>query len=136
MAGLRPTEVEEMIAIIKGIRDGGVTIFVIEHIIRAIMALSDRIAVIHFGKKITEGIDIKIIDIYYGDVQVVYGVSLHIDEGEIISIIGANGAGKSTILKCISGLINTKSGEMYFNNEPIQNIPPEQVVDKGIIAYQ
>lgn len=78
-------------------------------------------------------LDIKSIDIYYGDVQVVYGVSLHIDEGEIISIIGANGAGKSTILKCISGLINTKSGEMYFNNEPIQNIPPEQVVDKGII---
>jgi len=78
-------------------------------------------------------LDIKNIDIYYGDVQVVYGVSLHIDEGEIISIIGANGAGKSTILKCISGLINTTSGEMYFNNEPIQNIPPEQVVDKGII---
>lgn len=78
-------------------------------------------------------LDIKSIDIYYGDVQVVYGVSLHIDEGEIISIIGANGAGKSTILKCISGLINTTSGEMYFNNEPIQNIPPEQVVDKGIV---
>jgi branched-chain amino acid transport system ATP-binding protein len=78
-------------------------------------------------------LDIKRIDIYYGDVQVVYGVSLHIDEGEIISIIGANGAGKSTILKCISGLINTTSGEMYFNNEPIQNIPPEQVVDKGIV---
>lgn len=78
-------------------------------------------------------LDIKSIDIYYGDVQVVYGVSLHIDESEIISIIGANGAGKSTILKCISGLINTKSGEMYFNNEPIQNIPPEQVVDKGIV---
>jgi branched-chain amino acid transport system ATP-binding protein len=78
-------------------------------------------------------LDIKSIDIYYGDVQVVYGVCLHIDEGEIISMIGANGAGKSTILKCISGLINTTSGEMYFNNEPIQNIPPEQVVDKGII---
>lgn len=78
-------------------------------------------------------LDIKRIDIYYGDVQVVYGVALHIDEGEIISMIGANGAGKSTILKCISGLINTTSGEMYFNNEPIQNIPPEQVVDKGII---
>ena len=78
-------------------------------------------------------LDIKSIDIYYGDVQVVYGVSLHIDEGEIISIIGANGAGKSTILKCISGLINSTSGEMYFNNEPIQNIPPEQVVDKGIV---
>lgn len=78
-------------------------------------------------------LDIKNIDIYYGDVQVVYEVSLHINEGEIISIIGANGAGKSTLLKCISGLIDARSGEIYFNNEPIQNTPPEQVVDRGII---
>lgn len=78
-------------------------------------------------------LDIRNIDIYYGDVQVVYEVSLHINEGEIISIIGANGAGKSTLLKCISGLIDARSGEIYFNNEPIQNTPPEQVVDIGII---
>jgi len=78
-------------------------------------------------------LDIRNIDIYYGDVQVIYEVSLHINEGEIISIIGANGAGKSTLLKCISGLIDARSGEIYFNNEPIQNTPPEQVVDRGII---
>jgi branched-chain amino acid transport system ATP-binding protein len=55
MAGLRPTEVDEMVAIIKQLREGGMTIFVIEHIMRAIMALSDRIAVLHFGTKIAEG---------------------------------------------------------------------------------
>ena len=55
MAGLRPTEVDEMVAIIKRLRAGGMTIFVIEHIMRAIMALSDRIAVLHFGTKIAEG---------------------------------------------------------------------------------
>jgi branched-chain amino acid transport system ATP-binding protein len=55
MAGLRPTEVDEMVAIIKRLREGGMTIFVIEHIMRAIMALSDRIAVLHFGTKIAEG---------------------------------------------------------------------------------
>jgi branched-chain amino acid transport system ATP-binding protein len=55
MAGLRPSEVDEMVAILKQLRDGGITIFVIEHIMRAIMALSDRIVVIQFGKKIAEG---------------------------------------------------------------------------------
>ncbi len=55
MAGLRPTEVDEMVAIIKRLREDGMTIFVIEHIMRAIMALSDRIAVLHFGTKIAEG---------------------------------------------------------------------------------
>lgn len=55
MAGLRPAEVDEMVAVIKALRERGITIFVIEHIMRAIMALSDRIVVIHFGKKIAEG---------------------------------------------------------------------------------
>lgn len=55
MAGLRPSEVDEMVNIIKQLRDTGVTIFVIEHIMRAIMALSDNIVVIQFGKKIAEG---------------------------------------------------------------------------------
>lgn len=55
MAGLRPTEVDDMITIIRGLRDRGVTVFVIEHIMRAVMALSDRVVVIHFGQKIAEG---------------------------------------------------------------------------------
>jgi branched-chain amino acid transport system ATP-binding protein len=55
MAGLRPAEVDEMVAIIRRLREQGVTIFVIEHIMRAIMALSDRVVVIQFGQKIAEG---------------------------------------------------------------------------------
>ena len=55
MAGLRPAEVDEMVAVIQSLRARGITVFVIEHIMRAIMALSDRIVVIHFGRKIAEG---------------------------------------------------------------------------------
>jgi branched-chain amino acid transport system ATP-binding protein len=73
MAGLRPTEVDEMVAIIRDLRDSGITIFLIEHIMRAIMALSDRIVVIHYGRKISEGTpkevasDEKVIKAYLGE---------------------------------------------------------------------
>lgn len=73
MAGLRPTEVDEMVKIIRQLRESGVTIFVIEHIMRAIMALSDRVAVLHFGTKITEGTphevahDERVIKAYLGE---------------------------------------------------------------------
>jgi len=78
MAGLRPAEVDEMVEIIRFLREQGITILVIEHIMRAIMALSDRIVVIHFGKKIAQGTpkavasDENVIKAYLGDE---YGVS-------------------------------------------------------------
>jgi len=73
MAGLRPTEVDEMVAIIKDLRNSGITVLVIEHIMRAIMALSDRIVVIHYGRKISEGSpkevasDERVIKAYLGE---------------------------------------------------------------------
>ncbi len=78
MAGLGPAEVDEMVEIIQHLRQTGITIFVIEHIMRAIMALSDRIVVIHFGKKIAQGTprevasNENVIKAYLGDE---YGVS-------------------------------------------------------------
>jgi branched-chain amino acid transport system ATP-binding protein len=78
MAGLRPSEVDEMVQVIHQLRQDGMTVFVIEHIMRAIMALSDRIVVIHFGKKIAEGApdevarDENVIKAYLGEE---YGVS-------------------------------------------------------------
>jgi branched-chain amino acid transport system ATP-binding protein len=78
-------------------------------------------------------LDIKNINCFYGDVQVIYEVSLHIEEGEVISLIGANGAGKSTMLKTISGLLRPSSGEIFFQNQPIHTLRPEKIVERGII---
>ncbi len=78
-------------------------------------------------------LDIKNINCFYGDVQVIYGVSMHIDEGEVISLIGANGAGKSTMLKVISGLMKPQSGGILFENQPIHGMRPEKIVERGII---
>jgi len=76
---------------------------------------------------------IKDIEVSYGDVQVIFGVSLEIQQGEIVSIIGANGAGKSTILKTISGLMNPHGGAIYLNSQPIHESPPEEIVNRGVI---
>jgi branched-chain amino acid transport system ATP-binding protein len=78
-------------------------------------------------------LEIKNINCFYGDVQVIYDVSLHIDEGEVISLIGGNGAGKSTMIRTISGLMKPRSGEILFEGQPIQTLRPEKIVEKGII---
>ncbi len=77
-------------------------------------------------------LEVKDIDVFYGDVQVVFGLSLRVEEGEVVSIVGGNGAGKSTLLKTISGLMQPARGEILFNGAPIQSSPPEEIVEAGI----
>jgi branched-chain amino acid transport system ATP-binding protein len=78
-------------------------------------------------------LEINNIDVYYGDVQVIFDLSLNVEKGEVVSIIGGNGAGKSTLLRTISGLMEPRSGQIYFQGAPIQARPPEEIVDQGII---
>lgn len=77
-------------------------------------------------------LEIKHIDVFYGDLQVIWDISLFVGDGEIVALIGANGAGKSTTLKTISGLLTPKKGEIIFNGELINKIPPYELVKKGI----
>jgi branched-chain amino acid transport system ATP-binding protein len=77
-------------------------------------------------------LEVKDIDVFYGDVQVVFGLSLRVEEGEVVSIVGGNGAGKSTLLKTISGLMQPARGEILFDGAPIQLSPPEEIVEAGI----
>jgi len=78
-------------------------------------------------------LEINNIDVSYGDVQVIFGLSLKVEKGEVVSIIGGNGAGKSTLLRAISGLMPTTAGNMSFNGVPIHKKPPESIVTSGII---
>ena len=69
----------------------------------------------------------------YGKIQALKGIGLEVSGGEIVALIGANGAGKSTTLKTISGLLRPLSGGIYFEEEAIHQLPPEVIVGRGII---
>ena len=73
------------------------------------------------------------IEVRYGDALALYNVSLEVKQGEIVSIVGANGAGKSTTLKAISGLLKPKSGQILFAGERLNEVPAHAIVDLGII---
>ena len=75
---------------------------------------------------------INSVDVKYGKVQVIRNVSLKVDSAEFVSIIGSNGAGKSTILRSISGLLRPAEGEILFLGEKINNLSPNEIVEKGI----
>jgi branched-chain amino acid transport system ATP-binding protein len=78
-------------------------------------------------------LNVNNIDVYYGDVGVLHQVSLAVDEQEIITIVGANGAGKSSLLKTIGGILKTSAGEIWFMEERIERLPSHRIVDKGLI---
>ena len=72
------------------------------------------------------------INVYYGAIHALKGISVEVKEGEIVTLIGANGAGKSTILRTISGLLRTKTGNVLFEGNSVAAMAPEEIVKKGI----
>lgn len=77
-------------------------------------------------------LEVKNIHSYYGNIHALKGISLTVEENEIVTLIGGNGAGKSTTLRTISGLVNPRSGEVYFEGEKISGAPAHELVYKGI----
>ncbi len=77
-------------------------------------------------------LEIKNIDVFYGDVQVIWNVSFDVKRGEIVALIGANGAGKSTILRAISGILRPKKGEIIFEGKPIYTLDAFKLIELGI----
>ena len=78
-------------------------------------------------------LEVKNIDVFYGDVQVIFDLSLTVNEGEVVSIIGGNGAGKSTLLRTISGLMQASAGSIAFEDAAIEKASPEIIVERGIV---
>ncbi len=72
------------------------------------------------------------INVFYGAIHAIKGVSLEVNEGEIVTLIGANGAGKSTILRTISGLLKPKTGNIQFEGQEIAGMPAHEIVKTGI----
>lgn len=77
-------------------------------------------------------LEIRDLHVYYGHVHALKGINLTVEEGEILTLLGANGAGKSTTLRVISGLVRPRHGQVLFAGQPIEHLPAHEIVRLGI----
>jgi len=78
-------------------------------------------------------LEVREVDTFYGDFQVLKGVSLNVNEGEFVVLLGPNGHGKSTLLKTICGLVKPTSGQIKFNGKEIHKLPIQKIVEMGLV---
>ena len=77
-------------------------------------------------------LEIKNIHVYYGAIHAIKGISITVNDGELVSLVGANGAGKTTILHTISGLLHASSGEILLDGKNLQNVPANTIINMGL----
>ena len=156
-AGMNPRESQALTEFMRKLRDElKLTILLIEHDMKVVMGVSERVTVLDYGEKIAEGkpaevrtrparyrgvsrkagvmtlLEVSDLHTHYGSIEALKGVSLTIDAGEVVTLIGSNGAGKSTTLRSISGLTPASAGKIMFAGEDITRVPPHDVVIRGI----
>jgi len=78
-------------------------------------------------------LEVKDLNVYYGAIHALQGISFNVEEGEIVTLIGANGAGKSTTLKTISGLLRPRAGDVLLRGQSIRNMAAQDIVRQGVI---
>ncbi len=177
MAGLNPREIEDFMKMIVEVNRKGITILMIEHVMKAVMGISTRIMVLHYGRRISLGspkeiseneevikcylgeglsakkqrkdrthknttedvgpdltplLSTKHLQVGYGDIPVLWDVSLTVKHREIISLLRTNGAGKSTLLNAISGTLHPMKGEIHFREKEITFLNPTKRAQMGI----
>ena len=131
-AGMNPSETAELMENIRSIRDTfKIAVLLIEHDMNLVMNICEGIAVLNFGRIIAKGSPDDI-HVYYGSIHAVKGVSFEVNEGEVVTLIGANGAGKSTILNTISGLLHPKMGSVLFEGHDLKGVAPHKIVEHGL----
>ena len=159
-SGLTDLECQEFSAIVKGVREN-ITLVVIDHKLKHLMPIVEKVYVLNEGRVFFAGspdevarnrdvqkdlywgggsvvggnasLTIKGLEAGYGEVPVLMGIDIKIDEKEMVAIVGPNGAGKSTLLRCISGLIERRAGEIRFLNRKIDELNCDDIVKLGII---
>jgi ABC-type branched-subunit amino acid transport system ATPase component len=150
-AGMNIAETKNLMSLIGKIRERNVTVLVVEHNMKVVMNLCDRITVFNYGKVIAEGkpqeiqtneevieaylgrVTKKNLHVSYGPIHVLKGISIKVEEGRIVTLIGANGAGKSTTLNTISGLVHPSEGTIEFLGERIEGRFPEEIIQRRIV---
>ncbi|MBE0695510.1 MAG: ABC transporter ATP-binding protein [Anaerolineaceae bacterium] len=78
-------------------------------------------------------LQVEDINVYYGAIHAIKGITFHLEKGEVVALIGGNGAGKSTSLNTISGLLRPRTGKVVFQNEDLGSVPPQNIVRRGVI---
>ena len=78
-------------------------------------------------------LEVKDLSVSYGDVRALMDVSLEVEEGSIVALVGSNGAGKSTLLKAIAGLLHPSQGQVMFMGEDVTNLSTKHRVDRGVV---
>ncbi|WP_366552828.1 ABC transporter ATP-binding protein [Aquibaculum sediminis] len=77
-------------------------------------------------------LSVEKVDLGYGNLTVVFDLSLHVDQGELVGLVGGNGSGKSTVLRAISGMIRPRSGRILFDGEEVSGAKPHQMAERGL----
>ena len=155
---MNPQESDNLTSFMRQARDErGISILLIEHDMEVIMGVSEHITVLDSGEKIAEGdreevranprssrptsgsradrmalLEVEDIHTYYGNIEALKGISLTVEEGEIVTLIGSNGAGKSTTLRSISGLTAPREGSIRLDGADIVGTPPQEIVRAGV----
>ena len=186
-AGMNPSEKQGIRELIERLNADGLTILLIDHDMRLVMGVCQRVSVLNFGRKIADGVpqvvstdaavikaylgtgaekeatsapgttevrelqrsstgsgkreaepedailDVQNLWVSYGAINAVRGVSLQVASGEVVALIGANGAGKSTILNSLSGLVPVAGGTAVFDGLDLTNAKPSTIVRRGLV---